>query len=516
MEPRLSRREFLKSTAAFSLTPLMGKLTLANLRQQNTDSPNVIILLFDALSAANVSLYGYPRRTTPNLEKFAQNATVYHAHYAAGSYTTPSTASFLTGTYPWTHRVFHMYSPLARNVIGNNLLRSIGEDPAYFRFAYAQNLLADGLLHQLGEHLEGHVDSGSFSLINQTIHHALFKKDGFFGLKGVDDGLLSYQDKQPAGSLVFSLLNKLAMFTRYKVLSRELAASYPRGISSVIDNIHFTLEPVIDGTMDLLDGLPNPSIAYFHYFFPHAPYVANKEFVDIFLNDGWQPVEKAIHPLSSPLSPEFVLNMRRTYDEYVANIDAEFGRLLSHMQASGLLENSYLIVTSDHGEMFERGDVGHDSRLLYEPLIRIPLVVSKPRQQERQDIFTPTNTIDLLPTILHVTGHSVPDWCLGQILPGLGGVDHPDRSMYAVYPFLNSANAPLYTATIAFIKGRHKLIYLRGYEGGDRYEFYNLEDDPEELDDLYSVDNSVVQEMRAELEDKLDEVDRPYRRSPHS
>ena len=515
MEPKLSRRDFLKSTVAFSLATLMGKLPLANLRQQNTDSPNVIILLFDALSAANVSLYGYPRYTTPNLEKFAQRATVYHAHYAAGSYTTPSTASLFTSTYPWTHRVFHSYSPIAKNVIGNNLLRSIGEDPAYFRFAYAQNLLADGLLHQFEEYLDEHEDSGNFSLINQTIHHALFKKDGFFGLKGVDDGLLSYQDKQPAGSLVFSLINKLVMFARYKASSRKLAEFYPRGISSVIDNIHFTLEPVIDGTMDLLDVLPKPSIAYFHYFFPHAPYVANKEFVDIYLNDGWKPIKKAIHPLSSNLSPEFVLNMRRAYDEYIANIDAEFGRLLAHMQARGLLENSYVIVTSDHGEMFERGDVGHDSRLLYEPLIRIPLVISKPRQQDRQDIFTPTNTIDLLPTLLHITGHSTPEWSEGQVLPGMGGVDRPDRSIYAIYPYLNSANAHLDTASIVIIKGAHKLIYLRGYEGGDRYEFYNLEDDPDELVDLYAVENSVAQEMRSELAQKLADVDRPYRKSSH-
>jgi arylsulfatase A-like enzyme len=519
MEPKLTRRDFLKSMAAFSLAPLIEKMRRAGLRQRSLtpagDFPNVIIFLFDALSAANSSLYGYPRRTTPNLDKFAQNATVYHAHYAAGSYTTPSTASFFTSTYPWTHRVFHMYSPVARNVKGNNLFRSMGEQPAYFRLAYAQNLLADGLLHQFGEYLDEHLDSGSFSLVNQTIHHALFKKDGFFGLKGVDDALLSYQDKQPAGSLVFSLINKLVMFARYKAYSRKYADSYPRGISSIIDNIHFILEPVIDGTMGLIDGLPTPSLAYFHYFFPHAPYVAKKEFVDKFLDDGWQPTEKAAHPLSSKLSEQFILNMRRAYDEYVASVDDEFGRLLSHMQASGLLDSSYIIVTSDHGEIFERGDVGHDSRLLYEPLIRIPLIVSKPRQQSRQDNFAPTNTIDLLPTLLHITGHSVPDWCEGQVLPGLGGEEQPDRSIYSVYPYPNPANAPLETVSVAIIRGEYKLICLRGYEGRDRYEFYNLKQDPEELVDLYSANNSVAQELRAELEHKLEDADQPYRRTSH-
>jgi arylsulfatase A-like enzyme len=512
MGPILSRRDFLKSTAAFSLAPLMSKLPLANLRQQNTDYPNVIVLLFDALSAANVSLYGYPRRTMPNLEEFAQNATVYHAHYAAGSYTTPSTASFFTSTYPWTHRVFHMYSPFAREVKRNNLFKLIGEDPTYFRFAYAQNLLADGLIHQFEGYLDHHVDSGDFSLINQTIHHTLFKKDGFFGLKGVDDGLLSYQDKQPAGSLVFSLINKLVMFARYKFYSSMMADKYPRGISSVIDNIHFTPRSVIDGTMNLLNSLPTPAIAYFHYFFPHSPFAANKEYVDMFLNDGWRPVEKAIHPLSSNLSAEFMLNMRRAYDEYIANVDAEFGRLLAHMREKGLLDNSYVIVTADHGEMFERGVVGHDSCLLYEPLIRIPLVISKPRQQDRKDVHATTNTIDLLPTLLHITGHAVPEWCEGQVLPGLGGENRQDRSIYSIYPSLNAADAPLETATIAVIRGEYKLIYFRGY-GGDRYEFYNLKQDPQELVDLYHAEHPVSKELQDELIEKLSEVDKPYRRS---
>jgi len=55
------------------------------------------------------------------------------------------------------------------------------------------------------------------------------------------------------------------------------------------------------------------------------------------------------------------------------------------------------------------------------------------------------------------------------------------------------------------------LIYFRGY-GGDSYEFYNLKEDPEELVDLYHANHSVAQELQVELEKKLAEADRPYRR----
>lgn len=62
-----------------------------------------------------MSLYGYPRQTTPNIEKAVdEGATVFHRHYAGGSWTPSGTASLMTGTYPWTHRALHAFST-ARN-----------------------------------------------------------------------------------------------------------------------------------------------------------------------------------------------------------------------------------------------------------------------------------------------------------------------------------------------------------------------------------------------------------------
>ena len=108
MSPPMGRREFLKSVLALSVVSLVDSKpchcidsgSLTGMRA----APNVLILLFDALSAKHISTYGYPRETMPNLTRFAQQATVYHAHYSGGNFTTPGTASLLTGTYPWSHR----------------------------------------------------------------------------------------------------------------------------------------------------------------------------------------------------------------------------------------------------------------------------------------------------------------------------------------------------------------------------------------------------------------------------
>ena len=102
---KFTRRDFLK-TAFWSVASLLGSSFRPRLSGLVNKAPNVIILVFDTLSARHLSLQGYQRLTTPNLIRFAEKATVYHRHYAAGNFTSPGTASLLTGMHPWTHRAF--------------------------------------------------------------------------------------------------------------------------------------------------------------------------------------------------------------------------------------------------------------------------------------------------------------------------------------------------------------------------------------------------------------------------
>src|SRR5688572_9117513 len=124
---KISRRSFLKLVGAAAPTILFPSVTswaTQNLHQQDGTKPNVIILLFDAMSARNLSVYGYPRPTSTNLERFAEHATVYHSHYSGGNYTIPGTASLLTGTYPWTSRALNYSSGVAPSVAENNIFRA--------------------------------------------------------------------------------------------------------------------------------------------------------------------------------------------------------------------------------------------------------------------------------------------------------------------------------------------------------------------------------------------------------
>ena len=101
MKTKLSRREFLKLTGLASL----GIVTPQFLTQPGTapavpGGKNVLVIVFDAFSAYHLALNGYARETMPNLKRLAEKAVVYHNHFSGGNYTTPGTASLLTGTQP--------------------------------------------------------------------------------------------------------------------------------------------------------------------------------------------------------------------------------------------------------------------------------------------------------------------------------------------------------------------------------------------------------------------------------
>ncbi|MFC2053524.1 sulfatase [Chloroflexota bacterium] len=508
MKSKLSRRGFLKLASAFSLMPFLDAMPATGPKRlaQGNDLPNVIIILFDALSAFNLSLYGYPRATSPNLERFAARANVYHAHHSAGNFTTPSTASLFTGTYPWTHRAFTLNSLISAPVTPYNVFRLL--EDVYHQAAFTQNIFADTLLYQFESYLYHHQGLDSFSLAGHTFYNHLFNNDAIHGLKSYDQFL--FKRAEAHGSLFLSILNDLSIQLPNRIQAQKFNEIHPNGLPRLANtDVYFLFEQIMDGVMGMLDESLVPSFVYLHLLPPHSPYAPTRQFQGMF-DDGWTPTPKKRHPLSNRVPDERLNERRQMYDEFIANLDMELGRLLDHMQQIGLLDNSYVIMTSDHGEFFERGVHGHFTRLLFEPVIRVPLLISTPGQSERNDISALTSNVDLLPTLMHIAGLPIPDWSEGQALPGLGGDETPDRSVYVVEAKKNPAYKPLKKATIALLKGQYKLIHYLGYRDyDDEYEFYDLQNDPDELENLYPS-HPIARELQVELDQKLQEVNQPF------
>ncbi len=502
--PPLSRRDILKLAGAAAPLLLAPALVRAA-KRMDASRPNVVIILFDAMSARNLSVYGYPRPTAINFERFAERANVYHSHYASGNFTIPGTSSLLTGIYPWTHRAFSHAGMIAQEMTGNNIFRALG--PSYHRLAFPQNTWSDFVVTQFQSDIDSLLSAGMFSQLSFLLGDK-FNRDRKLATRALDDFLFN-MDGEPA-SLIFGPLRE-ALYTRKQ--SRLPSDGYPRGMPYNGNYpINFTLEDLFSGLASLITGLPSPFFAYLHLFPPHAPYRATTRFDSQFIGDGFTPIRKPVHRFAQGDTYSQLNSARRSYDEYIASIDFELGRLMDTLEESGIFENSYVILTSDHGEMFERGEKAHITPLLYDPVVHAPLLISSPGQTSRRDIYAPTNAVDLLPTILTWAGSSIPSWAQGQVLPGFGGEEDAERSTFTLDAKENSQFAPIRKATFAMRKGPYKLLYYTGYEKDDTFELYDLESDIEEMTNLYPSNPSFAKQMKEELLDMISSVNAPYKK----
>lgn len=509
MKASLNRREFLKLAAALPLLKLGAASGLAWEERSSTRRPaNILILVFDALSARNMSLHGYPRQTTPNMERFAGQATVYHAHYATGNYTTPGTASLFTGVYPWTHRALHLHGTTIDDYAQRNFFHLAGANEGYYRLGYSHNLLVTTLLYQMKADLEALKFTRELSLADLEYSDRLFPKDynaSFWG----EELALRGSSTLP-GSLFLSQLYRFWQDWRERRVQAQYGGQFPQGLPGN-NGVLYNMEAGIDWCIQQLGQLPQPYLAYMHFLPPHHPYNPPTAFANRF-QDDYNPVKKPRHRFAGPgITNQFLKQQRQAYDENLAYADAEFGRLYDHLISQGLLENTCLAVTSDHGEMFERGIWGHGTRTLYEPLVRVPMILATPGQAQRQDVYSPTSNVDLLPSLLHLMGQPAPEWCEGRSLPGLDGPapaagSAPERSIYVMEAKQNAQRGPLASGTFAVVRGQYKLIRYRGYGGkGEPDELYNLANDPEELDDRSQVEKGLAEELGHELETRLAE-----------
>lgn len=508
MKRPLSRREFLQLAAIASFGLATSRLALVpNDSQAPPETKNILIIVFDALSARNISLYGYPRETMPVLARLSERAVVYHNHFAAGSFTTPGTASLLTGTLPWTHRAFRYNGTVAEPFLSRNIFSAF---PDHYRIAYSHNPLVNTLFDQFASDLNAYIPRERLFLTSDGLVERLYKDDE-------DIATLSWARtiKHKEGGYAYSLfLSHIYEHFRDRRI-RNLKPLFPRGIPQIAGDNYFLLERATDWLRAQLKGLPQPFLGYFHFLPPHYPYKTHRDFFGKFENDGYKPPQKPEDPLTQRKSPENLLKWRTWYDEFILYVDREFGRLFNFLEESKLLENTWVIFTSDHGEMFERGISGHITNVLHQPLLHIPLLIFEPGRKTGMNVYTPTSAVDVLPTLLQLSGQTVPDWIEGSVLPPYGSPG-PDthRNLFVVQAKENEQFAPLKHATVSLVKGSHKLTYFFGYErlggNGERVELFDLETDPEELQDLYPLQKALGSALLDELKARLVVADRPY------
>ena len=511
MKSKTTRRDFLKLASALPLglaaTKTLQKFGIPE--QFQNDEQNFLVVVFDAFSAQHISTYGYQRETTPHLARLSEQAIIYHNHYASGNFTTSGTASLLTGTLPWTHRALQNKGILAEPFTTRNIFSALNN---HYGIAYTHNPWADILLGQC----EGVIDEliprlSLFIKSYDEIIHRTFKKDD-------DIASLSWLRNTDVNEEGFSyslFLSHIYEALRDKQFA-NLRNEYPRGIPGIgrVEN-HYLLDQAIVWISDRLTKIPQPFIGYFHFLPPHGPYYTSIDYIDKFAHDDYMPSAKPWDGFSEGYTEEELLKLRNHYDEFILYTDNQFNVFFENLRKSGVLENTWVIFTSDHGEMFERGIQGHSTDSMYEPVLRVPLMIFEPGRTKGENIYTPTSALDILPTLAHLSGNKSPDWAEGNVLPPFTGKS-PDenRGVYAVRALETRINDPITRSSIVNVKGGYKLHYYRGYTDrslpAELIRLFDIKSDPDELVDLAGTHKEIASELLDELKRKLDVANKPY------
>ncbi len=475
--------------------------------EKQVGQKNVLVVVFDAFSAYNISLYGYPRETTPTISKLSERAVRYHNHYAGGNFTTPGTASLLTGVLPWTHRAFQPAGMVSDQYVNRNLFSAFKD---YHPIAYSHNGWVNILLNQFLSRSDGLIPRDKLLLGSDEFLHILFRNDDDIASVGWLRNL-NVEDEGYAYSLFLSRLYKEYQEKKFKDLKRTFPLGLPTAGSAGSDNI-FLLENAVDYLADRLTEVPQPFVGYFHFLPPHDPYRPPMEFYKHFHNDGFKPPQKP-KDIFAKRTPKDILAKRAEYDEYILYVDREFGRLYDKLESAGLLEDTWLVLTSDHGELNERGITGHSTEVLYEPVIRVPLMIFEPGRKTGMDIHQNTSAVDVLPTLTHVTNQPFPDWVEGIPLPPYGSETGSTRNIFTVRANKNGQYDPLTQASVMMVKDNYKLHYYFGYSllpEMQQVKLFDVKDDPEELNDLSTSKKNLADALLDEVMAKLDEVNKPY------
>jgi arylsulfatase A-like enzyme len=422
-------------------TPAIGAPALAG--------PNVLVITLDTVRAASLSLYGYGRNTTPNLTRYASQGVVFERAFSAAPWTLPSHASLFTGR--WPHEMPAGYeTPLD------------ARDPT----------------------LAEHFASRGYRTAGFVANMGYCSRD-----TGLARGFQHYEDYP----------RTLGQFASNSTLLRTIADNFK--LRRLIENDeHLNRVSAADLNQAFLGWLSAngnaPFFAFLNYFDAHEPYLPPPPFDRLFgrprshgrysqlHHAQWDPDARSVE-----LDPDTLTEERDAYDNSLAYLDAELGKLFDELSVRHVLDNTLVVITADHGEEFAEHRVLEHGYSLYRPSVHVPLVMLWPGTlPSNRRVAEPVSTRDVAATVIDVTrtsGHSeIPGTSMATLWTGDGSGTRyaspilsqllpPSGRMPDWYPIRKGPMASVIYGGFRFI------------QNGDRTEeLYDLDQDPWELHDV--------------------------------
>ena len=398
---------------------------------------NVVLITVDTLRADHLGVYGYGRKTSPNIDALARVGTTFTSAY---TYWPKTRASFI--------------------------MMMTGRRPSQNGYSKTHAVLLD---------------------FNATLASVL-KGAGYATAALVDNANVAAQHGYAKG------------FDSYRETWQEPA------LKTEMDRAR----AISDGGITFAKNATKPYFLWLHYVNPHTPYTPEAPFDTKFLDEAALggarlPVTKGykegVHEQLAVAGKSLGYYVAQ-YDGEIAAADREIGRVIDALRQAGQLQRTVVMVTSDHGESLGEHEYYFDhGEDLFDPSLRIPMVVVLPggRREQRSDAFA--STLDVLPTLLDAVKVSYPPDLAGQsLLAHVEGRRIPSRERLYAQNDLNLR---------ATFDRRFKLV-ATPVGDNDQWSLYDRASDPAETRNLRQDRLDDFRVQRREIDLYFERMDREW------
>ena len=426
------------------------------------ERPNVLLLMVDALRPDRLHCYGNPWETSPAIDRIAAEGVLFEQLVAHTSHTLPAVGSILTGLDPLRHGLI---SPRT------HAYHSWGDWETPLDTLEQRGMAVGGF----NAFLYNHFGERNIENVEQT--HAFIEANRdkpFFVWQFMEQVHLPYNPPPPYDT---------AFLPPGHVISAETARRLEIVKSTMIVHPSGTISQF---EQEQLDGKTGG-----------------------FEADMDRDIDYERSAAAVDFEPEDRIPIVALYDGEVRTVDDQVGAYVASLEELGILDNTLLIVTSDHGEeLLERGAVGHSScslaGTLYEEAIRVPLIMRyPPALSGRRRIKTQVSQVDIMPTILDLLGLPTPAEAQGRSLaPLIHGRDTNvvEETFAETIPCGWQALKDDHRRIWCVRTPKWKLIFNdNASQIESTYELYDLENDPGERENVYDQSPRIAEELEKKL-----------------
>lgn len=349
---------------------------------------NIILLVLDSLSAARLSCYGYERTTTPNIDDFASDSLVYRNAFANSSWTVPTHGTLFTGLYPSEHGANAKHKRLS--IAPEHTLAGKLSEAGYQSFGLSANpWVSTNFGYDIG--FDEFEDKRLPLPVSSTHPREL---------------LQHLDDKDIDGVRVYSEALKWTL--KGNPIQRAInLMSYKRNSESYATAR--IMNERIEAWLDRFDdGL---FFMFANFMDVHEPYNPDSEYLSEFREGRCQSdIAWHLRSLNETYSESELKCINDKYDACLKYLDEQIGRLLDGLESRGILDETTIIITSDHGKCLGEHEYMGVGTFLYDELVRVPLIVSPAESLEPvEELDSAVSHVDVHDLILKAATGEAPE-----------------------------------------------------------------------------------------------------------